>query len=404
MIPMRLLLPVLLTFLVLGCATEESVVRPDLTQPLASMSLGRGGTIGLPYDLSVDIPAGAVSLRPSERSTAAIGDDLALDLGATLRTLCADCFQVTAWGLSADQEIWLDLTVRHPFPAGFPREQYEVFDVRAIVLIPLGDAVFPMAPPSRIGIVATDHLLMPNTDGYTPHFGERTPGFFRSTIHPFKWFFTEDNPDPLVVGTPIPDRRMSYGASDTQRLTLVPQGGSLKTVIVLEAHYVEAADNALPPDDPGGFRNPVFFLPEGHLDEPFRVDIGISGNAKRDEVRDITFSATIADWQQGATVDPAYPTLAQPDRLQGSTGNIATVGLEIPVFDFFSETADTSTGTGTVADPRIDSWVVTTDPTTQGVFPYLIYVVDDRQPTDLTGLTSNDDIRAFRVGTILIED
>ncbi|HYE78778.1 MAG TPA: hypothetical protein VEI97_12410, partial [bacterium] len=79
------------------------------------------------------------------------------------------------------------------------------------------------------------------------------PGPFRATIHPFKWFFTDDHPSPTVVGAPIPEHRMAYGATDTQRFELtIPPGGTLEWRVGLEAHYVEAADKLRPPDDPGG--------------------------------------------------------------------------------------------------------------------------------------------------------
>ncbi|HYE78777.1 MAG TPA: hypothetical protein VEI97_12405 [bacterium] len=133
------------------------------------------------------------------------------------------------------------------------------------------------------------------------------------------------------------------------------------------------------------------------------MDVAVEGMPKRAETRDITVTVTSSDWQQGATVDPLYPQLTNPDGLQATPSNIAGVGLEIPVFEFFSTEPTATVGAGTPANPRVDRWTLTTDPTTWGTFPFVVWVEDDRQPTDFTGLTSNADLRAFRIGFITIE-
>lgn len=404
--PLPCCLTMLLVLLVLaGC----SGASPSLPASAPQSERQTGPGVMAEFDLALDPLTLTAALWPAEREGAALGDTLLLDLGATLKPLCSDCFRLKAVSKGAGGAVNLDFHLRHPFPVEFPRKQYDVFDVRAILLVPLagpGDAAFPETANSPNGFIATSAGMMPNADGYTTHYTERFPGIFKATIHPFKWFFTEDNPDPLVQGNPIPDHRMSYGQSDIQRIAFVPPSTAPFTLrLILQASYVVAADNR-PADEPGGSANPVFFLPEGHLDEACQVEVELIGlPMKAAETRPLTIKVTSSDWQQGAAVDFGFPSLANPAGLDPALGpgGIAGVSLEIPVILYYSETPNTTTGSGTSADPRIDTWNLNFETTAFGTFPLLVSVTDQRQPASLVGRNSVEDLRAFRIAWIVVE-
>ncbi|MEO7995512.1 MAG: hypothetical protein ABI743_14030 [bacterium] len=383
--------------LLFGCSAS-SPAAPAARPPRADGPAELGA-----WDLTVDADALTATLTPVDRRTTALGDEVLLDLGATLKPLCRDCFQPISVGRSPDNHVEIDFALRHPFPTTFPRKQYDVFDVRAILLVGIGDAVFSNTPPGPNGLIATDATIMPNADGYTPFYTERNPSVFRATINPYKAFFVEDNPDPAIEGAAIPDHRMTYGGLDVRRIEINPPVNPYKLRMVLQAQYIEAGNKSITPGNPGSETNPLFFLPEGHEDEAYDVAIAFTGlPLSTSEVRPLGVTVTSRDWQAGATVDAGFPNLANPTGLDGSTSNIANVSLEIPVLDYFSGLPLTS-GSGTAADPRIDTWNFDTGPVTAGEFPVLVTIEDERQPTDFTGLTSLSERRAFRIAWITIE-
>lgn len=400
-LPGALLATTLLATTILSACSSSSPATPAFSALPSSTLVGDHVLLG-EFDLSVDPTAATASLEPVRESTA-IGDEYLLDLGATLNPLCSDCFQVRRFAKTANNEIAIDFLLRHPFPVDFPKKQYDVFDVRLITLVPLGSEAFNETLPGPNGIIATNAQIISNAHGYTTHFTERYPGIFRSTVHPFLAFFTEDNPDPESIGAPIPEHRMTLGQFDEQRMLLVPPSPTpFKLRLVLEARYIEAADNRSP-EQPGGSANPVFFLPEGHQDEPYKVDVVVEGNPVQVGVpEDLTIRVTVVDWQAGVFTDPSYPDLSNPGALDPAEGlgGLGQPSCEIPVIFYFEETPSTTLGLGTLASPRVWTFVVPFEVTSVGRYPILIAVSDARQPADLTGLGSLADLRAFRIAWI----
>lgn len=354
------------------------------------------------YDLTIDPESLTVDLTRVQQ-VQGIGDELLLDLGATLRPICFDCFQARRIALTPQQEIAVDFRLRHPFPDTFPRKQYDVFDVRAIVLVSLGAEAFNETPPGANGIIATNAQIITNAVGYTTHYTERIPGLFRATVHPFIPFFTEDNPDPVAIGAMIPDHRMAYGQWDEQRMLIVPPSSSPFTLrMVLEANYVVAADDR-DPELPGGTANPVYFLPEGHQDEPFSVTVAIEGGPVQvGAPSNLTIRVTAMDWQAGFFTDANFPNLSNPAGLNPAKGlgGLGGVTLEVPVIFLYDDAPSTTTGLGTLASPRVWTFAVPFEVPLAGRYPLLVTVSDQRQPADLDSRTSLDDLRAFRIAFI----
>ncbi|MEO7993305.1 MAG: hypothetical protein ABI743_02815 [bacterium] len=311
------------------------------------------------WDLALDVtgerPEAAVTpLAQPIRSSQVIGDLFDLEVIDYFKaTPCGDCFAVDGLDLDVDGNVLVDFRMRHPFRTTAARADLDVFDPRLIWITDQIATTYPAIDPvlgGRDGTTSTPVSLEPglilNADGHTPHYDwiaedPSIVGTARNddgSINPYKDFFTESDPDPVIDGPRIVNRRMPMVSNwDTKRFVisktaLTAHGGSISALLLLEVSYGQSAQRTITNPNRGSRLNPVYYLPAFNRKEA----IALKGLPSADFTNGIanelqTLSVSVSDWQAGKTgVGPASFAVA-PD-FQGQTQIPYTSNLDKVVF------------------------------------------------------------------------
>lgn len=417
----------LLALLALGCAGNGPQTPPELPAPGPAPIAGAATeAIGVQpvasafgvYQLDVDLAAGTTALTPiTNRESAAVGDLLAPDITPFLvDSPCADCFQVLGMSLEPTGELAVDFGLKHPFESTVLRRDLDGFDTRAIVIAP-GTKLFPGSPKLHTDSDGTPDLtvsgafdLVRNADGYTGHFDGKPadPLYFNpplaipGSVNPYRYFFTENDPDPLASGTEIANHRFSQSpVLDQQRFVfnLTPGGTQLRVIIVLETSYGVSALRRNPLTSLGGRQNPAYFLPAFNQPEAYRVEVELVGSYTEGQSPTTVLPVTVEveDWQAGRVGNPAYGDTANLSAIP-ETSDVERVVLEVPgvMTGILTQTTPAS-GSGLSGDPYIYSFAMLNSASpVEGEYTGLVSVVDslDGQGTRLTA-TPGQGIHSF---------
>lgn len=330
-----------------GCSKGGSPVSPDST-PLddvsqAQLADSQGDQFLLwMYDVTIDPVTLDYTMDPIvSRNSAAIGDSFEVEVspymtGWFLGIKCADCLQIQKIGLYGNNDILLDVFMKHPFDSSWrvKRTDLDVFDPRLILINEGTDTRFTRTN----GIGATDDPIMgnfnflKNADGYTSHFDNRaelpefigTPKNYDGNLNPFKYFFVDTDPDPLIYAKENTNHRMPMGNTyDVQRLRLASPGAgnTLEFVMAVEISYVASSNMYTR-------LTPKYHLPEGNQKEACNVQTNLSRtlvawDGTPPQPSDLDFHVYVQDWQNATPIGPLDTQVRQ-------MSNVANVTVEIP--------------------------------------------------------------------------
>ncbi|MCG3153082.1 MAG: hypothetical protein GEEBNDBF_02390 [bacterium] len=372
----------LLSLLILaGCAGGS----PNTVQP-SGMETGTGGLV-LPTPenpmLGAALMAGTLRVDATSLTATLIPDhqgalDFPLDITPYLTISPGfDCFRALSVKRGPGGTIDLELGLRHPFDPAL-RPDLDPFDPR-LILGTGGATQFGRLPLGKDGAAPRVTLQgVPNADGYTGRFKELVGTTQAGTKNPYIDFFTDTNPDPLVIGAQVPFHRMAAGApEDRQILRLNPAvlGNVIELRWIIEAAYGQSATRA-------NRFSPVYRNPQFNRKEPYAVRVQVVSNTLQEgEVNtEATVLVEVEDWQQGAPVaaDPENPA---PNEVEASSD------FSRLIFDLPGLTPATiqrnaaESGSGTAGDPFRFTFDITNDGTfTAGSYAGLVLVEDELDP------------------------
>ncbi|MEO7995214.1 MAG: hypothetical protein ABI743_12520, partial [bacterium] len=373
------------------------------------------GALGM-FQFHLDPDNLTATIEPVARATDGIGNPFMMDItGFLAGASCGDCFKIDGVGLTADNYVYVDYSIRHPFPlpeANPPnfgdRLDLHVFDVRGIFLKSDPEderAVARYANLQNIGPEAST-LAIDNSgflagitlDGVTSAFDEYTDTFFptAATAHPFVLMREDTANDNFDAASEngCTDLRNPHGHN------VFPQGGGpyikrvvftahpgdqVNYLVVLAANFAQAAQGqglAL-----GKRGNPVYYLPWANSKAPWRVRVipGVNDLKAGDTSTKAHVEVDIWDWQHhlsALTVVDAFRidnqsrnSLLQPSRITDVDGSVPGVAEMGDVNSGFLA------GAGTPQDPlRYDVVIPNTLGADAGTFSGAIRVSDEYEP------------------------
>jgi hypothetical protein len=369
-----LIFTILVLTAVSACSNGANPVTPgsqdkniNLEQPLVSESnyLNDGanpyrGVFGA-WKVIIDPDTLTAEIEPA-RNAQAVGLIVDADLSQFLTVSpCSNCMRITAIRYDADKGLILSIGLKHPFANGVTRPDLHGFDVRLIFLIAEPYAQtwngINMMHPDGLEETVSIAGFVSNADGYTSHWDELPTDerYFRNgsdvlgNVNPFVRYFEDYSTGAFDPLSPTGQNVMKTGSSwETQDIYIQSMGclEGLPFYIVADVAYGQSAVLA-------NRQNPQYYLPAFHRTEPWRYEYWIENNHLdvTDPTSTVDVVVQVFDWQQGATVDPAYPN---PANLAGipESSNVLRVELLAPSLQNTPVvTTVHEAGSGTPTDP-----------------------------------------------------
>ncbi|MEO7993824.1 MAG: hypothetical protein ABI743_05445, partial [bacterium] len=177
---------------------------------------------------------------------------------------CTDCVEVTGFTFDANDDLAVDVRLRHPFSAASARWDLNVFDVRGILILP-GNTSFAgtHADLDGDGAIGSDESLqgnfttVRNADGYTTRFDARAedpliwgaPKHIAGNVNPFRRYFVNTGNGAFDAHAPAGHNVLGLGMAETQSWVIdrPPNGGgSIPFVFVVDAAFGSAGPAAAP--------------------------------------------------------------------------------------------------------------------------------------------------------------
>jgi hypothetical protein len=357
-----------LTFII-SCSSGDRPVTPSDSSGLSNIptngTLSDSDSSSLyknvmgAWKVIIDSKSLTAELVPA-RNAHAIGDIFDADLSQFLtKSPCSNCMRITNVGLDYWQNLRLTLAMKHPFLNATTRPDLHGFDVRAIFIMP-SDTEYPaisVTLPDTSQVTASYSSALLNADGLTSHYDSLVtdPRYFiggadvGGSLNPYLRFFDDFTEGEFDPHAPAGHNVMPAGSSEYSRTAVIDKtflSGNVEIYIVADVAYGHSAVLA-------NRQNPQYYLPWFNRTEPWRVEYWLENNDLN--VWSATSTADLViqvfDWQQNATVDPAYPDPANLDGIPQSS-QIDQVIFSIPgCMDNPITESDPVSGTGTPSDP-----------------------------------------------------
>ena len=355
------------------------------------------------YHVVVDATIPSVEIIPFRESFL----DMHVDIIPYLANQpCMDCLRLKALGFDSDKHLLMDFAMMHPFQDPSRRPDLNGFDLRGILVLP-GDVTFPNTPPVKAVYHPKTHerlrdaetpILNPgvlvNADGYTaifdihPEFRPNFPKYIPGNVNPYLDYFWEDNPDPELVGNPIPWRTFAVGGGwDCKRYVLDTSklGSTFEFDFVADVSYGQSATFQTR-------HNPFYRNPEFNRKEAYSVKVDVNNQLlANDPLSFADLTINVKDWQAGAPLvtDPLHPGQNEIDK----PSDVRRVTIEAPSLQTgLTSIQNPDSGNGSDTNPYIFTTKVrNTNVVGNGKYPVLIAVEDQYNDNDEL------DMRTFQV-------
>jgi len=389
----------LLAFIIsVGCSNSSSPVAPDTSLPddtlsQADLNTVQGSQIPLwQYHVTIDPVSLDYTMEPVRfRNASEIGDSFEVEISNFMTGWfqyieCLDCLRIEGIGFYGNGDILLDVYMRHPFGTRYrltKRADLDVFDARLIMINNGTDARFTLT--NGIGIsddpIVGNFNFLKNADGYTSHFDNRseipefigTPRNYNGNLNPFKYFFYDNDPSPVIYGKENPEHRMRMSDKyDVQRFRLANPGGgnTIEFEMVVEVSYVQSAvrDTRM---------SPVYHIPEGNQKEAYKIMTNMPRTLVQGDVAPMNFNIYVEDWQNSTPNGP-LPSMVRHQ------SDVAGVTVEIPgVSSVLGSVTLPSAGTGVMYNPYNFVFNMPLDlAPTQAGSPYLALIAVEDEYND----------------------
>jgi hypothetical protein len=362
------------------------------------------GILGI-YEIAVNTATMEYEIQPA-RDLSLIGDTAVPDITQYfISTPCADCFGISAVGLTSDSYLDLVFKMKHPFPSDITRRDLNVFDVRGIMILS-GSQEFTSLPFIDIngdGFVDEapkgNFTRVVNADAYTYHYDDVALDKYgynmEGNLNPYKRFFTENNPDPDIDGMAIPWHKMAQGSPFDKKhyiLKIDQSGETIEFVFVIECAYGQSALFGIPPGEPGSRDNPLYFNPEFNQKEAYSVAVDpIENIVAENTSASTTVTIYVQDWQNSQA--PGW-NINDPSSIKYRS-DVASVTLSIPeISSTLYNKTNPDSGNGTKQNPYVFAFEVTNDQgAMEGEYTGLIAIMDEFQDDGRTVFGSTTSIK-----------
>jgi hypothetical protein len=394
-----------LLILVMGCSginRSNQLLTPDIPQEVTSAVSETTHSIYGVYEISVDVSSQNIQINPARNSEL----DLHVNLNPYLVSYpCADCLRLQAVSLDSDNNLLMDFALRHAFQNAATRPDLNGFDLRGILVLP-ASKIYYLTPKVKAVFDPVTHQMIrdqqfvvanpgvvKNADGYTAlwdYYTDLNPNFTNlpGTVNPFMNYFWEDDPDPEVVGNPIPWRTFYVGGGwDVKRYVLDTSklDQTFQCYFIADVTYGKAATWQTR-------QHPFYRNPQFNIKEAYDVTVNLDNSLVSGDVTSVcNLEIRVKDWQAGAPIvqDPQNPGQDEIDSLS----DVKQITIEAPDFQtgLITLTSPTS-GSGSDADPYIyNTTIRNLEGKTTGKYFILIAVEDTLNQNDLL------DLRTFKV-------
>ena len=299
------------------------------------------GAFGV-WKVHIDTQTMTAEIVPA-RNARKIGEIYDADLSQFLTVSpCENCLSITKVAIDDYYMVNVDFRLKHPFTNIAARPDLHGFDVRGILIIaphPMAStypAIKVMRPNGTEEDASFTTGILMNPDGYTSHFDELASDqryFMGGTdvagnLNPFLRFYDSYTTPAFDPNNPVGQNVMKVGANPYTRTAVFSLGWQgfpyVDMYFVADVAYGQSAVFS-------NRTSPQYYLPAFHRTEAWRAEYWIENNNLNDS--DPNSSADVMvqvfDWQQNATVDPAYPN---PSNLSGvkESSKVARVELSVP--------------------------------------------------------------------------
>jgi len=328
-----LTLAVVLTVTV-GCAgNNPGPVIPETaiqTTGTASTQAGQTSnryTLGL-WGVSVDDTHTSVEVIPLRAAEFHLNATKLLEGG-----MCVDCLQIGNLQVIAPDEIWLDLTIRHPVEENLT---FTGFDPRAI-FISAGNYLFPES--ERLVSTGDDLPRLLNPDGFTALFNPTqfptdsslpailkywpgqyaTGGDLTATLNPF-----------LAYAIDQPRRMFTPGAEEARTVKLQLPSGGIQFGYAVDVSWV---DPGFPVTDPEND-----FPDEANVIEPYQVSTHLCDVLTPEPGNTTCLTVNVWSHQQAASIGPV--SLEAPELFSGTVNLTYITEPEPGLFEYSGQIAN----------------------------------------------------------------
>jgi len=388
--------------IIAGCqeATQSPTADPSPADSFASsVSDPIPESLGI-WQLTGNTESMELSLTPLARQSSALADTFTVDI----TSLTGRFFRIQGISRPAPDRLRVSFSFQHPLPSTASRTDLHVFDVRLHALGPTATVLFhgPQGLKAKTGVDGADENLslsdikVLDADGWSswgdevvePLAGNRTPN-----VYPF-WRVHEDtgraafNPAAPAGWNVVPMATTPYTIS----IDLATAGQpTVNMLLALEASYGASAFGPLvtPVDDPGGRKNPRYYLPHFNLKEAWKATATVSnpitvgaGSSSLD------IDMTVFDHQGSLPASGAFDALSAPASSLRYASSLATATVAIPNLLGTPVTiAGTAfSGDGTPGNPYVGTITLTGDQLsgTAGTYPALVALRDSHPGSALT--------------------
>jgi hypothetical protein len=342
------------------------------------------------WKISVNVKNLTAEVEPVRRANA-IGNVFDADLSQFLSVSpCSNCLIIPAVAFDGYDDLNMLIRMKHPFDDITKRPDLHGFDVRGIFItnaissLTYGniDVMLPGGATEPATLVETRYGLL-NPDGLTSHYDSLVtdPRYFLGgtdlpgNLNPFLRFFEDYNTTPFDPASPSGHNVMAVGSHFYSRTAVFSSNllnDGFVFYLVADVAYGQSATLA-------NRTAPLYYLPWFNRTEPWRVEYWIENNNLSwvDPASQADVVVQVFDWQQGATIDPAFP---DPAFLSGipESSDVLRVELSVPGLqdDPVVVTAPES-GSGTPSDPLQYRLAVTNAKTSNGNQTGLLAIRDE---------------------------
>lgn len=274
--------------LVLGCqqtsdapATEPSIaLQSGISDPMSE-------ALGI-WRLSGDVADLSLSLEPLERQPSALADTFTVDI----TSLTGRFFRIKEIFRPKPDRLIVSFAFQHPLPNTAARRDLHIFDVRLHALSPNTAGSFggPDGLKTKTGTNGADEGLalsgirVFNADGWSSwgdEVVEPISGNLAPNVYPY-WRIHEDTgrgafDSAAPAGWNV--LPMATTVYTTDLILSTAAVTSIDLLLAIEASYGASAlgPAVTPLDDPGGRKNPRYFVPHFNLKEAWKAEAVVSG-------------------------------------------------------------------------------------------------------------------------------
>ncbi len=366
------LLTALVLLLVIGCAGHDSV--PVLPQDQATTDAMSGGQSHESIPENRYILGLWVGTVNEDRTQVVItplrGAEFHLNATNILEGgMCADCLEISNLHAPFPGELWLDLTIRHPYDDGL---NLTIFDPRAI-FISGGD--YDFIELGRTTAWGEDVPVLLNPDGFTQLFNPTeypedsslpptlkywtgqfaTGGDLSATLNPY-----------IAYASDEPRRMFLPGSEETLTVKLALPSGPLQFGYAVDVCWTDPGGPVTDPE--------IDFPPDANSLEPYMVEVNLCEPLTSEQGDESCVHVLVSDHQGQLTLGPVM--LEAPDLFSGTVICSYFTQIDEDTFDYAGQITNEFGAEPGTYPMLVKSYSIVDDPNLGEVNAWFVTKVD----------------------------